>query len=88
MHLSLAGMMLTAEYISPITGCGNITNRAICQQGIHLIQNGDRDNKQASVYRYKGKHTQFISGNREVTPAEFTVLLCLKERISDDQQLI
>ena len=42
-HLSLAGMMLTAEYISPITGCGNITNRAICQQGIHLILNGDRD---------------------------------------------
>ena len=30
-HLSLAGMMLTAEYISPIKGCGNITNRAICQ---------------------------------------------------------
>ena len=36
-------------------------------KGIQIILNGDRDNKQSSIYRYKGKYTQIISGNIEVT---------------------
>ena len=55
-------MMLTAEYISPIKGCGNITNRAIC-----LIQNGDRRYINTSNHIYIEKCYFFKQGNKEVT---------------------
>ena len=65
MHLSLAGMMLTAEYtFHPLRVAGILLTGQYA-----IILNGDRDNKHTSIYRYKGKYNQFISGNREVTPA-------------------